>query len=285
MFELPTGYTIKVENTLLVNYDPRPMKPFKDFATGFGYILRGFSYFFANRRLWKHVIFPLLINILLLSVSLTILTVYIGDITEYFRNLFGLTYKDLAELAWYLKIWFFLYNILIWMVKLVVGVIAFVVWGIILFVIAQIVTSPFYDTLSEKVEKIERPDLSEFTFAQVLKLIPRIVFTEMGKMVVLIAIPLILMLFNLIPGIGGFIYLVLSFVFTSVTYSSSFADYPQARKNEKLALRISFVRKNFFLLLGFGLPVFIPFVNIFITPFMVTAGTLIWIEKSDAAKS
>jgi CysZ protein len=255
------------------------MKPFRNFSTGFYYIFRGFSYFFAKKRLWKHVIIPLLINILLLSVSLTILTVYIGDITEYFRNMFGLSYKDLADFAWYLKMLYALYNAMIWFVKLVVGILAFVVWGIILFVITQIVTSPFYDTLSEKVEKIERPDYVEIPFAQVFKLLPKILFTELCKMSILILIPLVLMLFNLIPGIGGFIYLALSFVFTSVIYASSFIDYPQARKNEGFGSRIGFARKNFFLLMGFGLPVFIPFVNIFITPFMVTAGTLLYLDK------
>ena len=145
------------------------MKPFKDFAVGVGYIFRGFSYFLGKKDLWKYTILPFMINLLLLSVTLAILTNYIGGITEYFRNLFGLTYKDLALAVSFHKILFILYNALIWLLKILVGIIAFIIWGVILFIACQIVTSPFYEALSEKIEKKERRNTLEINFMQNLR--------------------------------------------------------------------------------------------------------------------
>jgi CysZ protein len=262
------------------------MRALKDFKKGISYIFKGVGFFFANRDLWKYIAIPYLINAVIFAVSIVLLYYYLDDMTVFFREKLGLEYLTYAGIAWYAKIWTFLLNLLIGILQFLMGFIAVIVAGILFFVLSQIIASPFYDPFCERIEeKYTKGKIEEISVWQAIKNVPSIIFTEIQKMLILILVPLMLLFLNLVPAVGNMVYIILVAFFTSASYAAGFVDYVQAVKNESFASRLTFAKRNFFLMAGFGLPVFIPIVNLFLTPLMVTGGTLIYIDRKKKKKN
>lgn len=257
----------------------KPMKIVTNFFKGIGYIFQGAGYFLKNKDLWKYVLFPMIINTILLIISLTLVFIYLGDVTEYIRTKLGFQYKEYDVTTLAAKIW--ITNTFVGLIGIIIGTILFIFFGLLFFMLTQIIASPFYDALSERVEeKFTAQKVVEMTVWQSLKNIPRVVLTELKKTTILLMIPIVLLILMVVPVIGNISYIICTAVFTSTSYGASFVDYIQARKNQTFDSRSGFVKNNFSLLLGFGLPVFIPFLNLFINPFMVTGGTILYLEKT-----
>lgn len=257
------------------------MRPVRDFVTGFGYIFKGISYFFNNLRLWRYIAIPFSINIVLLIGLIIVLYFYLGDLTELFRQKMGLEFGQYLDLAWYAKIGIFFKNAFVHVLKFLLGFIVVIITGIAFFVVSQIIAAPFYDALCEKIEELyTKGKIAEISIWQSIKDIPSVILVEAQKLLILVAVPLMLLVLNLIPGIGSVIYVITAGAFTSAAYGAGFVDFIQAVKMQSFHARFMFARKHFFTLMGFGIPVLIPFINLFITPLMVTGGTLLYLDKS-----
>ena len=87
------------------------------------------------------------------------------------------------------------------------------------------------------------------------------------------------MIFNLIPGLGSIIYVVLASIFTSYDIGFNFVDYPMSRKLWKFGERMRFGWNRKYKLMGFGIVGIIPLFAYFFASPMVVGGTLMFIEE------
>ena len=133
--------------------------------------------------------------------------------------------------------------------------------------VVSVVAAPLYEVVSTAVEReltgVGPPTL---TIRQHF----RVVFVELKK-VLLILFGSILVLF--IPGLN-----VVSPLIAAFLVGWDFFDYPLSRRGWSLRRRLHLVGANFFAVLGLGLWLVIPFVQIVMMPLAVAGGTILNIE-------
>jgi len=236
---------------------------------------RGFFYpFLAGRFLMNHpgllrfVLIPFLINTLIFS-----LTVYFG-----FGFFDGLVAKYIPEGdAWY---WLLL-SYAVWVLAVLVTVV------LVFFsftVIGNLIASPFNDLLSEKTEKMLTGAQADQAFALrvFLQDTKRVVITELKKISFFIAGMVVLLLFNLIPVVGGFLYTGLAFLLTLFFLVVEYLGYILERKRFTFARQRQYIMARKFLMLGFGTGIMavlaIPFMQFLCIPLGVVGATLLWFD-------
>lgn len=134
-------------------------------------------------------------------------------------------------------------------------------------VVLGLAASPVYEFISLR---IERDLLGEQHFKVSWRRIPRLLMGEVIKAAVVTLVPLCLLL---IPGVNLFAGLCAAFLL-----GWDFYDYPLARRGWSLSERWRFVRSEFWTVLGFGIWLSIPVVQIVLVPMAVAGGTILNIE-------
>jgi len=139
-----------------------------------------------------------------------------------------------------------------------------VVFGVI---IVSIAASPVYELISMRIEEdlLGRPSL-EVPWSRV----PKILIGEALKGFVVISVPLVMMI---IPGVNLFVGVATAFLL-----GWSFYDFPLARRGWSFNQRWMFVRSEFWTVLGFGVWLAIPFVQMVLVPMAVAGGTILNVE-------
>lgn len=131
----------------------------------------------------------------------------------------------------------------------------------------NIVASPIYETISMAVERevtgIDPPGLG-------LRGTVRVMLGEFFKVFFIFALSIILLL---IPGFNVVCTLLAAFL-----VGWDFYDYPLARRGWSFGRRLRFVASEFWSVLGFGLWLVIPFVQVILLPLAVAGGTLLNLE-------
>lgn len=250
----------------------------KNFFKGLSDIKNGLGYILANRSLIKILMIPMIINmILFIFVSWFLIHNYgvlFDSITGQFLN--GL---QIASDAWWTGIvkglmWFLRGLIHMFLGVLLIGLTVF-----FMLLISQIINSPFYDLLSEAVEKLEnRSEEISFSFKRMISDLGRTILLEIKKIGFFFSIPLMLFLLNIIPVVGSLLYTILGNAFAAWAMGFNYLSYPMSRKLIPLKAQVSLCAKHKARLMGFGLPVLIPFFNLMFAPVFVVAGTLTYLE-------
>lgn len=131
----------------------------------------------------------------------------------------------------------------------------------------NIVASPVYEVISMAVERdftgVEMPGLG-------FKGSLRVIFGELLKVSFIFTLSFVLIL---IPGFNVICTLVAAFL-----VGWDFYDYPLARRGWSFGRRFGFVLSEFWSVLGFGLWLVVPFVQVFLLPLAVAGGTLLNLE-------
>ena len=254
------------------------MSTFKDFFLGIGYIFKGFRYLLAHPKLWPWALLPTIINLGLLALMLGVFIHYYGDIYGWLSA--HILNINIAEpTAWY---WYIL-NALLWVVnilfQLLIIILSLIVLLIVAYALGLIIAAPFIDALSERVEIMatgQEPE--EFSWKKFVGDVVRTIKVETIKGVFLILIPVVLFVLNIIPVIGGFLYVVLTFLFGAWDLGFTYADLPMGRKVTPFRERLTFARQNKWGLIGLGAGFIIPFFNLICVSPMVVGGTLFYVE-------
>ncbi|MFH1873897.1 MAG: EI24 domain-containing protein [Pseudomonadota bacterium] len=260
------------------------MSTFKDFFIGINYIFKGFRYLIAHPRLWPWALLPTLINLALLALMLGVFIHYYGDIYGWLSaHILKINITDAT--AWY---WHIL-NGLLWVVnllfQLLIIVLSLVVLLIVSYAAGLIIAAPFNDALSERVEiMITGQEPEPFRWKKFIADLFRIIKIESIKALILIAIPVVLFVLNIIPVIGGFLYVFLTFLFGAWDLGFTYADLPMGRKIVPLKMRIAFARKYKWGLIGLGAGFIIPFFNLICVSPMVVGGTLFYVDKESSLR-
>jgi CysZ protein len=235
---------------------------------GFYAFFRSFGVLKEQKGLTGYFIIPFLLNIVILS------------------SIFFLSYSYMKPLlmdlfagdAWYLNTIRFLIG------PLLVGVLFFLT--VILYSIAgSIITSPFNDILSLKVEeKLTGADFDEkFSLTTFISDLLRVASNVIKMLFFLLIVNTTLLVLNLVPVAGNIVYSVLSFLVTAFFLGFQFFDFPLERRkyrfNEKLRVCIRFRFQVIGLGTAFFLTSFVPLVGFMGLNCATIGATLLFIEN------
>ncbi len=222
--------------------------------------LRGLGLLFRP-GLRRYVFMPLLINILIFS-----LTAWIGS----------LYFQEFIDWALPADSWMSYLEWLLWpLFALTYLVIAFYSFTMV----ANLIASPFNGILAAQVEKQLTGRLPEDHSGSIMAEIVPAITGELGKIwyFILRAVPVLILM--IIPGlnaIGSLLWLLLGFWFLSIEY----VDYPMGNHHIRPAEQRRLLRKRPFQTWAFGaaanLLMMIPVVNLAAMPASVAGATLWW---------
>jgi CysZ protein len=249
-----------------------------NFFKGVMDVKKGGSYILDNKSLIKIIIIPSLINIALFLLIGWFLIYNYGQLFDSISGGFlsGVNFNSEAWWAGIVKglLWF-----LRGLIHMFFGVLIMGLTALVMLIVSQIINSPFYDLLSEAVEKNEMglEDIP-FSFKKLISELGRILLLELKKIGFFISIPVLLFLLNLIPVVGSLLYTILGNAFAGWAMGFNYLSYPMSRKLIPMKSQLGFTARHKARLIGFGLVVLIPFVNLILAPLFVVAGTLTYIE-------
>lgn len=237
--------------------------PEKQAGLGLHYFLLGWKLIF-QRRLLPFVLFPILINTLLM----------IGLIWFFFANIGGLLDAFLPSWLEWLS---FVLIPLIFMMILVGFYFAFTT-------LANFIAAPFNALLAEKVEQqLTGENLTEMGFAELLKDVPRMLGREWKKM--LYSLPRLIALFVLgfVPVLGQTVVPVLAFIFGAWLLAIQYCDYPFDNHKISFARMRNALAEQRIMNFTFGglvsLFTMLPFINLVIMPVAVCGATAMWVAE------
>lgn len=254
------------------------MSRIRDFTKGFGFLIQGFTFLMRHPSLWISAIIPTVINLALLGLMITGFIHYYGDIYAWLSAHLG--HLKIADPAtWYWQA----VNALLWFVDILfqalIVLTSMVVLLIISYALSFIVAAPFNDALSERVEVlVTGREPPPFSLKKFIRDILRTIKIESIKAIILISIPIVLFLFNFVPLIGGWIYIILTFVFGAWDIGYSYADLPLGRRVAPLRERFSFAMQHKWSLMGLGVGFAVPFFSLIFSAPLVVGGTLFYID-------
>ena len=242
--------------------------PLSNFTRGFAYPFRGGRFILKNPRLLRYILIPFFINTVVFSLS-----VYFG--LDFFNDM--VVERIPQGEAWY---WALLYYLLWVLAGLVTAVLVFFTFT----VVGNLIASPFNDLLSERTEETHRGKAGEgsFSLRQFLRDALRTLIEESKKISLFVVGMILLLLLNLIPGLGTLLYSILSLLFTIFFLAVEYTGYVFGRKQLPFREQRGFISKRKFLTFGFGAGVLcllaIPFLQFFCIPVAVVGATLLCVE-------
>lgn len=150
--------------------------------------------------------------------------------------------------------------------------------------VANLIGSPFYGILSEKVEqhltgkKLESDD----SWKALVATIPRSIAREIHKLIYYIPRAILLLILGFIPGVN-LVAGVLWFGFSSWMMTLQYVDYPADNNNMSFAHLKRFAAERRWPSLSFGMLVYavamVPIVNLIAVPAAVCGATAFWVNE------
>lgn len=242
---------------------------FKDLQIGISSYGKAVGFIFRHRLVW-FFLFPILLNVLLFSVSY-------GLISEISESLIAY-----LKAAWETNNWNFwggeflaaTINFTIW---LILRILFFLIYAFIGGYLILLLLSPILAFLSEKTEKIILQSNHPFTWLQLFKDIWRGIRIALRNFMLELAAIILLFFISFIPVIGA-ISAPLLFVISAYYYGFSFIDYTAERRQLNIKESIHYVRKNSGLAIANGAPfalaLLIPFIGVSLSGFLAIISTV-----------
>jgi CysZ protein len=244
-------------------------KSASDFYRGFSYPFQAGRFLLKSPGLLKFILIPFLINLIVFSGAL-----YLG---LHFFSDFVLHRIPQGE-AWY---WLFLYYFLWVLAVMVTAVGVFFTFS----VVGNFLASPFNDLLSEKTEEklTGEKDCRSFSLGRFWREGLQTLKEEGKKMLFFLGGMALLLLLNLIPGVGTLLYGVLSFLFTLFFLDAEFTGYFFNRRQLGFKQQRRYILSRKSLMCGFGTAVLailaIPLFQFFCIPVAVVGATRLCLEN------
>jgi len=236
-----------------------------EFVDGAAYPLRAVALLGRTRGLWRYVLVPFAVNLMVgATVYAALLVGGFGLIDRLVVGLPGWA----ASLALVLR------------ALLVVGLL--VATGFVLVRFGVVLGAPWYGRLSERIEQVRlgrAPPASRDALAD----LGRAVVYELKKMLLVVAIGLPLLLANLILGPGTAIATAGGLALAATIACLDFFDPPLERRSLGLRARLGYARRTLPASAGFGLVCVLltslPLLNLLFVPLCVAAGTLFYCDR------
>ena len=209
--------------------------------TGFFNTFRSLPLALRNKGLLVYFIIPFVLNIAILS------SIFYYSYTSIIPMIQSLISGD----QWYMQ---FLRVLVSPVLFVLISVFTILIYSII----GGIVTAPFLDLLSSKMEKIlgSGNSTERFSMIQILSDIFRALFNSIRLLFLIVIVNFILLLLNIIPG-GSFLYAFLNFLSALFFYGFQFYDFSLERKRYSFNEKLRITWKFKWSVLGSGLAFFI----------------------------
>jgi CysZ protein len=222
-------------------------------------------------RLWRYVLIPILVNVLVGA------TLYAGLLLAGF----GAIDRLVAGLpAWAAALGALL------RILLIIGLL--IATGFVLVRFGVVLGSPWYTQLSAELELLRGglplPEQAS-GLPVALRDLGRALAFEFRKLLLVVAIGVLLLLLNLLPVAGQVLSTVGWIALGATITCLDFFDYPLERRLLGFRAKLGVIRRSLPASAGFGLAclglVSIPFVNLLSIPLCVAAGTLFFCDQVD----
>jgi len=244
------------------------------FFAGMTYPLRGARFVFRTHPvLMRYWLVPIVVTVAAFAGLVSVLVQYH---TEIVASVWQPTQSP-GVLGWLTRT---LHSMLDWLLAIVI----FALGGFAILLGSSVLAAPFNEALSGAVERIQGSLPSNTgSVASTLADILRSVGMELGKLLVLGAIMLPLLILNVVlPPVGGPLLVIVG-PLISVTYVAiDYTDWPAARRGVDLRGRLLLLRHHPRPLLGFGIAawalLFVPGLNLLLMPAAVAGGTLLYLD-------
>lgn len=243
--------------------------PLTRFSTGFLYPFKAFRFINRHPRLYLFVLAPLLITIAVFSFFVSLgIDLFQQTIVHYIPQGDAWYWHLISSLLWVIAV--LLTSVLIFFAFTAVG---------------NLIASPFNDLLSEKTEEILVDHLQEMPFSvkRILTNAWKILLIEVRKIGIFLVGMALLLLLNLLPVLGSFLYGVLSIFWTILFLAVEYSGYIFSRRLLSYAGQRRIIFSNFSLFIGFGTGIFcilaIPFFQFLCIPLGVVGATCLVHDK------
>jgi CysZ protein len=253
--------------------DPRQGHLFVRMARGFGYLFEGWGFVLGKHpSLIKHCLMPLAINLLVFVLAAIGLYYFYGDLVNLIWARPG---------SWFLRIFWYLFYVFIFLLVILIAYVGF-------FVVQAILSAPFNDLLSERVEQLVAGETPPpFSLARFSRIILRTVLHELARLGIWIGVMLPLFLLNLVlPFFGPLIFLVGGFYVTATFFGYTYLDYSMSRREWSFGRKWKVLLANRGLTFGFGsslaTALLVPVAGILCVPMAAVGGTLMFCDLERA---
>ncbi|MEV4992425.1 EI24 domain-containing protein [Streptomyces niveus] len=236
----------------------------RDLGVGFGYLVKGQRWVGAHGRWFGFGLLPGLVTLVLYAAALIGLSYGADDLISW-----ATPFADDWSSPWQGLFRGFL-TALFFALVLFVAVIAFTA-------VTLLVGQPFYESLSEAVDRSEGGDVPEsgLPLLRELWISARDSLRILGRVVLY---GVLLFALGFIPVVGQTVVPVLGFCVSGFFLTEELTAVALQRRGIELAQRLTLLRRRRLLTLGFGVPLtlafLVPFVAVFLMPGAVAGATL-----------
>ncbi|MDQ8701210.1 EI24 domain-containing protein [Streptomyces sp. LHD-70] len=238
----------------------------RDLGTGFGYLAKGQRWAAGHGRWLGFGLIPGLITLLLYAAALTGLALGADDLIAW-----ATPFADDWSSPWIGLFRGFL-TVLLFVLGLFLAVITFTA-------VTLLVGQPFYESLSEQVDKSESPDGTAPESG--LPLLRELWISARDSLRILVRAVLwavLLFFLGFIPVIGQTVVPAIGFCVTGFFLAQELTSVALQRRRVEVREQLALLRANRMMTWGFGVPLalsfLIPFVAVFLMPGAVAGATL-----------
>jgi CysZ protein len=229
---------------------------------GANYLFRGLR-LLTEPELRPFIIWPLLINCLLFSIAIYLLSQFFGYWVDYSLQLLPEWLQFIDWLLWPL-----------FALLVLVGV--YFSFG----TLAGFIAAPFNGLLAERVEQRQRGELLiDENWKSLLATVPRALQRETQKLAYYLPRIILVLVLLWLPLFGPLIW----FLFGAWMMAIQYCDYPMDNNRIPFAQMRLLLKQRRLMALGFGslvsLAMLIPILNLVIMPAAVIGATLMWLEE------
>ncbi|CAM5431546.1 membrane protein [Streptomyces avidinii] len=236
----------------------------RDLAGGFGYLLAGQRWVFRHGRWLGFGLLPGLVSLVLYAGALIGLGYGADDLTAW-----ATPFADGWSSPW-LGLFRGFLTALLYALGLFLAVITFTA-------VTLLVGQPFYESLSEQVDRSEGGEVPEsgLTLGQELWISARDSLRILGRVLLY---GILLFALGFVPGLGQTVVPVIGFCVSGYFLTQELTSVALMRRRVLLTEQLAMMRTRRMLALGFGVPLvlafLVPFVAVFLMPGAVAGATL-----------
>jgi CysZ protein len=249
-------------NTFHSSFIARDRSVIQSLFYGFSGFLRGFYWIAKRPKLWLLLMVPWCLGLVGLFVGIALISMY------------GPVISTKLLMTWFSSwepgvTWHLIYAVS----RGAIWVSLFILCMVAAALLVSIISAPVYDFLSVKVERdLIGGQVTEIPWRRY----PMVMLTEAAKAAIILVLPVVLLI---IPGVN-----VLAGVAVAFLMGWDFMDYPLSRRGWSLGQRLKFVTGDFFIVLGFGIWLAIPYLVFIFAPVAVVGGTMLCVETMERRK-
>ncbi len=252
-------------------------------VAGATYPFRALAVFRRTPNLWSYVTIPILVNFVV-GIALYMGLLFFGwdsisDLTIYLSNWFN---SLIANLPAWLGVLKYLIIGVGFLLQLLLVVVLLLMVGFLLVQFGVLLGAPWYGKLSEQLEEVRTGQL-QVVEVGIVRDISRALLFELKKLVLAVGVGLLLLMLNLVPGIGTLAAAVGGITLAALIVCLDFLDAPLERRRlhfrDKIGLVLGCLPASAsFSFVCLGL-VSIPLLNLLTIPLCVASGTLFFCDR------